>query len=82
MSKKWWEVQHESRHPRTLTEVHAYLGHGKYAVLPKGSFIAPVKKDFLPSGHWARTYYDETTQIAADTSVGFAILDLKDVSWR
>jgi hypothetical protein len=82
MTKKpWWKLEHKTRHPRINKDTTIYVGNGCYKSIQKGCFISPVRKCFLPHGHWILDRYDETSQVAADTPIGFGLVDLVDIDW-
>lgn len=77
----WWKKERKSKHYVTNKETTVYTSGGVYKTLDKNSFISPVRKMFLPYGHWALDQYDETRMIYADTPVGFCFVDIKDVDF-
>ena len=77
---EWWKRTHSTRHPRINRDTRIYI-NGDYRPLPKNSFVSPVRKSYLPYGHWAAVHYDETKDMVVDSPVGFGMIDLEDVDW-
>lgn len=78
----WWKLEHKTKHPRVNRDTRVYIGSGQYKDLPKGAFISPVRRVFLPYDHWILNgNYDETDTIAADTPTGFGLVPLDAVDW-
>lgn len=66
---------------RVKTTVTVQLSKGDSQVLPAGSFIKCIKKEYLPRNHPFENY-DEKYYTAAFTKFGMALVRREDIDWH
>jgi hypothetical protein len=79
MALPWWQRPRTNKNMRVNKHTTFLRADGKTISIDKNSFIAPVRKKYLPDGHYFEGQCDETRYILADTHKGFGMLDLADV---
>lgn len=81
MPVPWWNRTKTCKVTRLLRDSQVKLASGPNVPIKKGAIISPVRKSYLPYGHRFTGYYDETTDMVADTPVGFGMIKLEDIEW-
>lgn len=81
MEKLWWKRPRTTKHPRTTNDTFVKLSNYKNLPIKKNTLVTPVRKCYLPYGHWFRCICDEEYDMIVDTYLGLGIISLKDVEW-